>query len=228
VAGEQGLFRLLHLANRQAVSFADGQRGDVTAVAFSPDGRLLASAATGDRTLQVWKGHGEAGNQHWQLLDSLATPGFLGDLAFSPDGSRLAGASRDVVKIWEVATGHEVLTLRGAPQRYWDPPFNPRVVFSGDGSQVIASNWNESMSIWHASPRVDPAAVSARQAGRRRAAQERAAPWHLREAQHCLEHQNPAGARFHLRWLDASRLAPPLQRQHQALVSQLDREAHSE
>ncbi|HZU36620.1 MAG TPA: protein kinase, partial [Gemmataceae bacterium] len=182
-AGQNGELSVVRLADRQWFSPPENRPGAVTAVAFSPDGQLLASATTGDSMIKVWQLSEQNGRLHWRLLDSLAAPGFLGDLAFSPNGSRLAGISRDMVKMWEVATGHEVLTLRGAPQRYWDPPFNPRVAFSADGNQLIATNWNESMSIWHASPRVDPVSVATRQAKRRQAAEDRAVPWHLREAQ---------------------------------------------
>ena len=74
----------------------------------------------------------------------------LCDLAFSPDGKRLAGASRDLIKMWDAETGVEVLTLRGAPQRYRDPPFNARVIFHPDGTRLAGTNWNESISVWDA------------------------------------------------------------------------------
>ena len=56
--------------------------------------------------------------------------------------------------MWEVETGHEALTLRGAPQRYWDPSFNPRLTFSPDGAQLAGTNWDESISNWEA-PELD-------------------------------------------------------------------------
>ncbi len=35
-------------------------------------------------------------------------------VAFSPDGKRLASASQDgTVKVWDAATGQEILTLKG-------------------------------------------------------------------------------------------------------------------
>src|SRR5262249_49242047 len=133
------------------------------------------------------------GEQH-----SLAAPSLICDLAFSPDGRRLAAISRDKVRMWDVETGLEALTLRGAPQRYWDPPFNPRLAFSPDGALLAGTNWDESISLWEAPPLDTDDQFAKLQERRRRFADERSRFWHLQEAELCLLHRNIAEARFHM------------------------------
>jgi WD40 repeat protein len=116
--------------------------------------------------------------------------------------------------MWDVQTGVEVLTLRGAPQRYRDPPFNARVVFHPDGSRLAGTNWNESISVWNAPPHTDEDGLLRQRMARRRDADERALFWHLLQAEHCLEHEHmsSSAAKFHLNRLDAA-VVPPLLRQ---------------
>jgi serine/threonine protein kinase len=80
------------------------------------------------------------------------------ELAFSPDGRRLAAVSRVHVQLWDVITGQMVLVLRGAPPRPHDNGFNPCVAWSLDGRFLAASNWNRSVSVWDAAERQTPAA----------------------------------------------------------------------
>jgi WD40 repeat protein len=130
----------------------------------------------------------------------------LCDLTFSPDGRRLAGITRDLVLMWDTETGQQVLTLRGAPQRHWDPAFNPRVTFSPDGRRLAGTNWDETISLWYADA---PAAPGP--ARRRQAAEARAPLWHLEEAEDCLDHNNRRAALFHLHRIEGQTLPPPLQ-----------------
>jgi WD40 repeat protein/tRNA A-37 threonylcarbamoyl transferase component Bud32 len=202
-----------------------GHKGPVAAIAFSRDGKLLASAGVEDRTLKFWAldGLDVATATGPRAVHTVAVPPFVCDLAFSLDGQRLAGISRDALKMWDVGTGHEVLTLKGAPQRHWDPAFNPRVAFSPDGKHLVGTNWDESISMWDAVLQDDENTLARHQLARRQAADARATLWHLQEAEDCVEHANPAAARFHLQRLGNAPLPPPLHARKERLASQLTR-----
>ena len=71
-----------------------GHRGLVAALAFSGNGRWLASAGIEDRMVKIWDLQDDQTKVH-----TLTAPPLLCDLAFTPDNKRLAGISRDLVKI---------------------------------------------------------------------------------------------------------------------------------
>lgn len=223
VGGEDGMLAVIDLATRQRIDSVAAHKNDVAALAFSPNGKLMASGGLEDRTIKIWdvsESDTTTGPAR-RLVHTLVAPSLLCDLAFSPDSGRLAGISRDLVKVWDAVTGQEVLTLRGAPQRHWDPAFNPRVVFSPNGRRLAGTNWDESISLWDAPEQSSDSEYASHQAERLQAANERALFWHLQEAEHCLEHKNLAAARFHLNRLKGVNLPGPLQARRKRLELQL-------
>ena len=80
---------------------------------------------------------------HAELL-TLRHPAPAYSVAYSPDGKRLASASGfggAMVKLWDVQTGKELLSLKGA---------GARVVFSPDGKRLASGAEDKTVKVWDA------------------------------------------------------------------------------
>jgi hypothetical protein len=77
----------------------EGNEESPACIAFSPDGKMLASGGS-DKSVRIW--NVESGKLVKTIAEHQAT---VRGIAFSPDGKRLASGSFDkVVCIWDVAT----------------------------------------------------------------------------------------------------------------------------
>jgi WD40 repeat protein len=142
-SGPRRSIRLFDLDTGRDRWISWGHDALVTAVVFSRDGRLLATADQEDRIV-VW----DAATGRRLHPRALQGPSF--QLAFSPDATRLAAIDRQEVKVWDVRTGREAIVLRGAAFRSADPGINPQIAWSADGRRLAASNHDLSLSVWDA------------------------------------------------------------------------------
>jgi WD40 repeat protein len=105
----------------------EGHRGYVAGIAFSHDGRNVATTGA-DRTVRIWDA--STGKQTRLLLGHTAA---VKGVDFSPDGTRLVTAGEDAtVRVWETATGK----LLGVEAPH--PDFVNSVQFSPDGRSVLS------------------------------------------------------------------------------------------
>src|SRR5215813_6479678 len=120
-----------------------------TRLAFSPDGRLLATATFHTNTIKLWE---TATGRELRNLSSGGTntsslsPAF----AFSPDSHLLAASGgNNSVTVWDVTTGHEVQTLSGASGSFMGAFGVSFVGFSGDGRKLVTIS--DSIRVWDTS-----------------------------------------------------------------------------
>jgi WD40 repeat protein len=111
--------------------------GGVHSVAFSPDGKLLATGDTNNqiRLYQVADAK--------QLLVCVGHTDWLWSVAFSSDGQMLASGSQDqTVKLWDTNTGQCLTTLYGHKGGIWSVAFCPH-------SQMLASGGqDQKVKLW--------------------------------------------------------------------------------
>ncbi|WP_155543471.1 WD40 repeat domain-containing protein [Amycolatopsis camponoti] len=161
LGGDTALFHTLWLAARQAertgqaapaifspvpdgaawacTNILTGHDGEVTGVAFSPNGRLLATVSA-DMSVRLWSTHD--GTPHGEPMNGHRGP--VWGVAFSPTGRCLATASVDTtVRLWDPHTA----TALAVPPLEHDG-YVVAVAFSLHGRALVTGGGDTLVRVW--------------------------------------------------------------------------------
>jgi WD40 repeat protein len=163
LGGDSGTVTFCDARTGQVTTSLPACEGSVWQLAFSPDGRRLATAHTNAlKTPENSASHVRVWDiaSRKEVLSLTGHTEMVSGLAFSPDGERLATASMDrTIKVWDARLGQEMLTLSGHASGVL------AVLFSRDGCMLFSADTpapntrNDpkvySVQLWDATPLPD-------------------------------------------------------------------------
>ncbi|MFH0895610.1 MAG: caspase family protein [Bacteroidota bacterium] len=131
------VFILPAFSQKPELVIQTGHSGKVSALAYSPDGKFLASAGQ-DFSIKIWD---ISTGKELKTLNGHKL--YVQSLAFSPDGKMLASGSWDkTIRIWEMNNFTEVRTITAHKRAVQSLAFSP------DGKILASGSVDSTLALW--------------------------------------------------------------------------------
>jgi len=124
--------------SHRRIAVMKGHKSFVSAIAFSPDNRRIASGSD-DNIIRLWDTE-----TYTQIGEFTGHTDAVHSVSFSPDGRLIASGSSDkTVRIWHCDACQPIVsTLQGHTDRI------SSIAVSSDGYQLISGSWDGTVRIW--------------------------------------------------------------------------------
>jgi WD40 repeat protein/tetratricopeptide (TPR) repeat protein len=148
--------KLWNLETGKEIRTLKGHTNYVNSVSFHPTNSKILASGSSDNTIKLWnpetgKVRTLGGHNSQVNSDNLNNPNVqtqekrseVNSISFSPDGKTLAsGGSDNTIKLWNVETGENILTLKGHEQEVNSVSFSP------NGEILASGSWDNTIKLW--------------------------------------------------------------------------------
>jgi len=134
----ESIVRTYDVTTGKELSPPTGHTGSIAALAWSPDGKVLATAGSADRSIILWDAAGKMLRQ-LTALEGHAT--LL--VQFAPDGKTLLSFGADrALRVWDVAEGKELRSFTCSPLGTFS------LTLRRDGQLAVVSGQDHKLRVW--------------------------------------------------------------------------------
>lgn len=135
---ESWMGKRMYDAHSLPITTLDAHTAAVTSLAWSPNGRVLASGSPSDSKICLWSSETE--RQRWKPLEDVSS---VRSLAWSPNGRTIASGLADkTIKLWDAEKRRLLTVLKGHRGAVIS------VCFSSDGSLLASKALDNSVRFW--------------------------------------------------------------------------------
>jgi WD40 repeat protein/tRNA A37 threonylcarbamoyladenosine biosynthesis protein TsaE len=140
--GSSGDIQLWEVATGKWITTLKGHNNTLNGLAFSPDGKMLASGGGGfggskDNTVRLWDVE-----SHKQVAEIEGHTSSVESVAFSPDGKILASGSGDyTVRLWDIESHQQVAEMKHTQAV-------ESIAFSPDGKTLASGSLDSTVRLW--------------------------------------------------------------------------------